>query len=298
MSHSSSSYENTLPVSDRNELRALIALLDDPDTFVQEKVKERMSEFGENHVPILDELREDISDPVIRKRVTELIHNITFPALELEFAEYLDNGIHTMRDLERGQLLLSRLDNPTLRTDLYRRQMDKMASRLEPCLRAQLSPSEQLESFTSFFFEQEFFKGAHKDYRHPDNSYLHKVLQRRRGIPIALSMVMLFVADRLDFPLYGVNMPMHFLIKYEAGNDSALIDPFNCGRIVSMGQCSYFLESNGITPEAAHFERATERTILVRSIRNLIISYEEMQNSNRVQELKRLLEYLKPEGGC
>lgn len=276
----------------RSELSALISLLDDPDDFVQQKVMERLSQLDERSVPLLDEIREGIADEKLRKRLTDLIHKFTFDSFEMEFIEYLDCGVSSVADLEKGQLLLSRFENPTLRTDLYRRQLDKMASRLEPEIRTGLSRSEILQAFVSFFFEKEYFKGAESDYMHPDNSYLHKVLQRRRGIPISLSMVMMFVANRLDLPFFGVNMPMHFMLKYESGNESTLIDPFNGGKVVTLDQCSYFLRNHGIVPGPAHFNKASERDILARSIRNLIFSYEKSGETERSVELKRLLGYI------
>ncbi|TVQ72739.1 MAG: hypothetical protein EA363_04180 [Balneolaceae bacterium] len=280
----------------REEVRALLSLMDDPDPFVREKVEERLSDLDENSVPVLDECREKVDDPELRMRLTELIHDLTFSSFEQEFLEFLEGGVDSPADLERGQLLLCRLDNPTLRTDLYRRQLDKMAARLGPSIHAGLSAGEQLQTFVSFFFEKEYFKGAESDYMNPDNSFLHKVLQRRRGIPISLSMVMLFVARRLELPVYGVNMPMHFLLKYESGNQSTLIDPFNRGRVISIDQCSYFLRNHGIEPLPKHFERAPEREILARSVRNLVFSFEKENKPERVAELKRLLLYIMQTG--
>ncbi len=293
-----SSYNKTATApSSRKEVRALLMLMDDPDPFVKEKVDERLSQLDESSVPILDEYREQSVDPKLRGMISELIHELTYPSFELEFIEYLEGGIGSLEELERGQLLLCRLDNPTLRTDLYRRQLDKMAARLEPSVHAGLTPGEQLQTFISFFFEKEYFKGADTDYMSPCNSFLHKVLQRRRGIPISLSMVMLFVARRLELPFYGVNMPMHFLIKYESENQSTLIDPFNKGRVVSIDQCSYFLRNHGIDPLPIHFERAPERDILARSVRNLVYSFEKEDNPERVAELQRLLGYIMQSGG-
>jgi len=295
MNVSSYSKTGTEPAS-RKEVRALLSLMDDPNPFVREKVEERLSDLDESSVPVLDEYRESVDDPELRSRLTELIHDLTFSSFEQEFVEFLEGGLDSTADLERGQLLLCRLDNPTLRTDLYRRQLDKMASRLGPSIHAGLAPGEQLQTFVSFFFEKEYFKGADTDYMNPDNSFLHKVLQRRRGIPISLSMVMLFVARRLELSFYGVNMPMHFLLKYESGNQSTLIDPFNRGRVVSIDQCSYFLRNHGIEPLPIHFERAPERDILARSVRNLVFSFEKENKPGRVDELKRLLLYIVQSG--
>ncbi len=275
----------------REELKALISLMDDPDPYVQQQVDERLSDLDEQYVPLLDELREDVADPGTRTRVTELIHRLTFPALELEFAEYLEKGVTSLADLEKGQLLLCRLDNPTLRTDLYRRQLDNLAGRLKLAMGTDHSGQKQMQKFVSSFFDNEYFWGTNENYSHPDNSFLHKVLQRRRGIPISLGMVLLFVSRRLGLPFYGINMPMHFLISFKSDRGSTLIDPFNGGRIVSLDQCCYFLRKSGITPSPSHFDKASAMDMLMRSIRNLIFGFDKLGEKKRVAELMQLLNY-------
>ena len=271
------------------ELRALVALLDDPDPYVQQKVAERLRVLEESMVPVLDQIRDELSDTDLRHKVTEILHRVTFPSLEVEFAERVALSMQNMKDLEAAQLMLGRFENPTMRTDLYRRQLDRMAERASQAMHSGCCKAESWRLFIHHFFDEEFFQGARKNYTNPDNSFVHKVLQRRMGIPITLSMVILFVAERLELPLYGVGMPMHFLIKYERNNESILIDPFNHGRIVSRDQCAFFLRSNGIKPTALHFETASAQSILARTLRNLAFSYQRLGDNDRLSETHRLL---------
>ncbi|MDI6402669.1 transglutaminase-like domain-containing protein, partial [Balneolaceae bacterium ANBcel3] len=221
----------------RSEAKALFTLLEDPDPYIQKKVMERLSLLGEQSVPLLDEFREGLDDTEARKRISDLIHKLTFYSFENEFLEHLESGLDTCQKLERILLLLCRFDNPTLRTELSRIQLDKMADRLRHSLAGSDGITSTLALFSSYFFGQEYFRGATDDYMHPDNSYLHKVLQRRTGIPISLSLVMIFVARRLGIQVHGVNMPMHFLIRYEDEDDVVLMDPYNRGRVVTEDQC-------------------------------------------------------------
>lgn len=276
---------------EKQEVRALIRLLDDPDPFIKKTVTARLSVLKECHVPILDEIRVEIRDESHRAYVTELIHDLTIDTLEQSFLDYLDLGLSGIEQLEKGQLLLCLIDNPTLRMDLYRRQLDKMASRLEKRIHPDDTDLEKISVLASFFFREELFKGADDDYMNPDNFFIHKVLQRRKGIPITLSMIMLFVANRLDLPLYGVNMPMHFLIKWEADGNTHYMDPFNQGRIVSLDQCSFFLRSHGVEPLPRFFKKATAADMMGRSLRNLIYSFDQAGRAKRVAELKRFLKH-------
>jgi len=104
-----------------------------------------------------------------------------------------------------------------------------------------------------------------------------------------LSLVVIFIARRLNLPFYGVNMPIHFMLMYQTHNQEILIDPFDGGTIVTYNQCCYFLKKNGIEPKPEHLEKADESEILVRCIRNLIHSYAKIKDERRVDDLRKLL---------
>src|SRR5699024_11415862 len=97
-------------------------------------------------------------------------------------------------------------------------------------------------------------KGSTQDYYHPDNAYMHRVLDRRSGLPITLALIVLFIARRLDLPFRGMGMPVHFMLMYETEQEKLFIDPFDHGKIVSYDQCYYFLKQNGIEPKSDHFQ--------------------------------------------
>src|ERR687885_532557 len=58
------------------------------------------------------------------------------------------------------------------------------------------------------------FAGDREEYDHPDNSMLDRVLERRRGLPILLSVVYVAVAERAGVPLGGVGLPGHFVVGH------------------------------------------------------------------------------------
>lgn len=77
-------------------------------------------------------------------------------------------------------------------------------------------------------FGERGFAGNVEDYYDPDNSFLHRVLARRTGIPISLAVVMIEVGRRADVTLEGVGMPGHFLVRVPASG--VVLDPFDGGR--------------------------------------------------------------------
>jgi regulator of sirC expression with transglutaminase-like and TPR domain len=276
-------------MSKKSEIESLVYLLDDPDPYVKTKVKSRLFELGEEAVPLLDQQRSLARTADERELINEIIQWITYGSLEEDFLEVLETGIPDLRRLEEAVFVLSRFQNPTLRETEYMRKLDRFASMIEDDLRYQLDSGQQMHLLLDFVFNKLRFSGSTTDYYNPDNCYLDRVIDRRKGLPISLGLVVLFLARRLELPFYGVNMPIHFMLKYKGPKEELLIDPFDRGKVVTYNQCFYFLKQNGVEPRSSHFETAKESAILARCIRNLIQSYTRLQKDQRVEDLQKLL---------
>ena len=273
----------------KSEIESLLILLEDPDPFIQQSVKTRLNELGENAVPLLDEYRLETNKPEEKKLVGDLIHKLTFGTLRADFYEILERGVTSRKELEQAVLTLARFGNPTLRIKEYQDKLDHFAEMVEPTIRYRLDERRKMRQLIKFVFEDLNFSGDTEDYHNPANCFLDQVINRRRGLPITLSMVVMFLARRLDMPFFGVNMPIHFMLHYEGEKEEVLIDPYDNGAIVTYDQCYFFLKKNNIEPKPDHFKIATDVEVLVRCIRNLIHSYERKDMPKRVEDLKELL---------
>lgn len=117
-------------------------------------------------------------------------------------------------------------------------------------------------------------EGDHHAYDDPRNSFLHEVLERRRGLPIALGTVALAVADRVGAPLAGVGLPGHFVIADRSGAEPVMIDPFNGWSRLDVAGCARLVERTaGIPFRIEHLDPVEPREILARTLRNLRRSY-------------------------
>ncbi|MEX0686372.1 MAG: transglutaminase-like domain-containing protein [Balneolales bacterium] len=273
----------------RSEIEALVYLYEDTDVYVRTKVEERLKELGERSVPLLDEVQSKSKDDELKVRFQDLIHLITFGSLEQEFANYLEKGVDTLNDLEKGIFLLSRFENPTLRTEVYKRKIDRMASEIETDIQLTVDPVEKMNILIHHIYKKKKFSGSMDEFSNPTNFFMHKVLDRKKGIPLNLALLVLFMAHRLKLPFEGVNMPMHFLLKYDVSGKKIYIDPYNKGNVISVDQCLTFLKKGGIKPTAEHFNSASHHEMLTRSIRNLIHGYEKNNETDKAVKLQRLL---------
>lgn len=123
-------------------------------------------------------------------------------------------------------------------------------------------------------FERQGFRGATGDYYDPRNSYLHDVIDRRRGIPITLSIVYLAVGRELGLPVAGINAPGHFLVRC----GSVIVDPFERGRIWRREDLERHLGQLGADDPTEHAARLLTRPprtreILCRVLANLKTKY-------------------------
>lgn len=275
--------------ANKSEIESLIYLLDDPDPFVKSQVRNRLFELGEMAVPLLDQQKSEMNDKEARALINEIIQHITFGSVEQDFLDVLEGGLNNMEQLENAVFILSRFDNPTLREREYKKKLDRFAEMIANDVRYSLSQTQKMHKVLEFVFNDLGFKGNSSDYYNPLNSYLNRVIDRRKGLPISLALIVLFIARRLDLPFYGINMPIHFMIMYKTDNEEILIDPFDHGKVVTYNQCYYFLKQNGVEPQSQHFAISSEEAILTRCIRNLINSYEKRDKLDTIESLKKLL---------
>lgn len=121
------------------------------------------------------------------------------------------------------------------------RQLDFLAFLVDRAADGSDLPLERLAAMTRVLCEEEGFRGDVEEYDHPYNSFLGQVMARRRGLPITLSVVWLAVAERLGWPLVGVDFPGRFLVRYEFGGELLVSDPFAGGKLLSVEDCAAIL---------------------------------------------------------
>lgn len=133
----------------------------------------------------------------------------------------------TMR-LDVGAMLIAAHAYPGLDVEAEVARLDQLAA---GC------PEPTVAGVVTHLFAERGFRGNVDDYGDPRNSYLNDVLDRRLGLPITLSLVVMEVGRRLAVPLVGIGMPGHFVVRHE-GVPRVLFDPFEGGRELTADDCA------------------------------------------------------------
>lgn len=154
--------------------------------------------------------------------------------------QYLYQEIHRSDDkidLAKAALYIAQEEYPNLDPDEYLNALDTIAAEVAERLPEQRYPLRIIQTINKYLYDDLGFTGNTSDYYDPRNSFLNDVIDRRTGIPIALSLLYLEIARRLDFPMVGIGMPGHFLIRPEFEQVGIYVDAFNRGEILFEQDC-------------------------------------------------------------
>ena len=175
-------------------------------------------------------------------------------------------------DLGQAALVIAAAHYPGLDIKRYLARLDALANEIGSRIEYLRHPATILDTLNTFLFTEQQFYGNRKDYYNPANSFLNEVLDTKGGLPISLSVLYLAMAYRLHLPIFGVGLPLHFIVKYQTEDTEILIDPFHQGEILTPDACQARVESIVRQPVVFHtsyLNVTPKRTILYRLLNNL-----------------------------
>ena len=199
--------------------------------------------------------------------------------------------------LDHAALLIGAWDYPRRDIELYRDQLDTIATYAEPDVARATGGIARARAISDCLFERLGFCGNTGDYYDPRNSFLTEVLDRRTGIPISLSVLYLEVARRVGVLAQGVNFPGHFLVRVAIEDAWLFLDPFAAGRALSPSDLEGLLRKT-TTPDAvlepSVIAAATKRQIVSRMLVNLAGIYGRNGDLPRSLDVLERLAILEP----
>jgi len=184
-----------------------------------------------------------------------------------------DQGLNLLE----AAISLAQDDHPQLDVQAVLARVDGLARRLRERIARDAAPAQRLRLLTHFFHGELGFAGNLNNYYAADNSYVHRVLETRRGLPITLAVLLLELAEQAGLRASGVAFPGHFLVKCKVGLGEAVIDPFT-GESLSPSRLderlALYRQGSGLPddlelPLEFFLRAATPRQILARMLRNL-----------------------------
>ena len=236
---------------------------------------------------------ESVSDPsarvLLREKYQQMLNDLK---LRYDLGQLMQKaaGPDADVDLELGAFLISRLGEETeITPEDFAAELDRIAAPLRQLLHIipDHEAEERIGAFRRYLFAEKGFRGNTDNYYDPRNSFLTEVLASRCGIPVSLSVLCLLIARRVGLPRHGVNLPGHFILKYQSDGYVMYLDPFNEGNLLTEEDCLNFLVRQGLEPTALYLTRTSALTILKRMYRNLINYHSAIGNSRMEKTLRQ-----------
>ena len=268
--------------------RTLIGLLDDPSPRVWRTIRRELRGRGSRARP---GLRRAVTSgvPRSRARARRLLLDLDREAVSRRLCGY---ALRAEVDLERALLLLSRFEEPGLDLRPCVLALDAMAAEVLRRIERLPPGSERALVLVDYLGRELGYRGDEGDYHHPDNVYLHRAIVRRRGLPLTLAAIHLFVARRAGLRAALVGLPGHVVLRLRGDDRNVLVDPFGGGAEITERECLGYLAQRRRDFAPAWLDDASAASMFERQLRNLCVSYRRRGLACEVRLLGRVLHAL------
>lgn len=270
----------------KNELKALISLLDDTDHEVINHVESKIVSLGDQIIPMLEKEWENNLNPMVQERIEELIHTVQFDLLKerLKSWKATEN-----KSLLEGMWLISTYLYPDVELQELEQYIEEMYQKAVAEVNLDDEPDQQLKKLNNIFFTEYRFSANTKNFHSPSNSMLNTVLQSKKGNPMSLCVAYMLLGRKIGLPLYGVNLPNLFVLTYKTEKEQFYINVFNRGLIFSTKDIKNYIAQINVEPRKIFFEPCSYEDILIRTCRNLKVSFEKLGEPDKVSEIEELM---------
>ena len=289
------------------DFKNMVYLLDDSDERVVRHIEEQILAMGYESIPILESLWPDEKSIQRQEKIINLINQINKNLLAEDFRDWYNSED---QDLMEGLFIINKILDPTVDRQYIENQINKIKLDAWLELNYDLTSFEKVKILNRIIFEVHNFKGDTDSYHHSKNSFLSSVLERKKGNPILLAIIYIIVAQRLNIPIYGVNLPQHFILGYVKDlewppllnfNDPSIlkddnhsdilfyINPFNNGLIFNQDHIYTFLKQLNIEAKSEYFNVCSNLDMVKRVLKNLEISYAKENNLSKKEQVENLI---------
>ena len=196
---------------EKKELHALLKLLDDSDEEVVQIVENRLLESGEEILSDLEDayLSKQFED--CSKQIEQILKMMQRKSLHSSVNDWL---LDDHKNALQAWVLASRVQYPGLSENLIKAHLNRIKIDAWIRLSGVANPLDQIQILNHVIFQEYGFSGNNDQYHSPDNSLITRVMETKKGNPISLAILYMQIANSLGIPLFGVNLPQHFILVY------------------------------------------------------------------------------------
>jgi len=286
---------------ENREISALFNLIDDPDEEVFSSVSQRIAFYGKGIIPNLEDLWENSPSEEIQERIEMLIHRLHFDDLIRDLSEWRDSAYN---DLLFGALLVAKFQYPDLQTTPVIQELEKIRRNVWLELNSFLTPLEHANVISSIVYNYYNLKGVEMAYNNPDDYFLHKVIQSKKGNAISNGILYLVLAELLDISVRAINIPKQFVLAFFSseydpatyqGNPQNKIQFYvdaTSGQAFSHKDVENYFKRISVPPTVSYFKPLSNKRIIQMLLEELSRCFDKPRLSYKKNELLLLSDLL------
>lgn len=278
------------------ELKALIRLLDDPDHDVYANVSDRLVSFGKMVVPILESEWECQHQDSIQKRIEYIIDEIEYEHCVLK----LDNwSKEASENLLLGSLITGSFQYPQTDYEEIENVVERFRKDIWLELNDNLTSLEKVRVINHILFDVHHVKANHKYQKSHQSYFIQNLLPEGSGSPMALAILYKILADKLDLPIVGIDLPHHFILGYrDVHNDTEnemlfYINPFSKGAVFGRGELERYIEKSQLETRVEDLKSIGNVKIIERLLIELKGYYQELGKYKKLDQVNKLIQVLR-----
>jgi regulator of sirC expression with transglutaminase-like and TPR domain len=288
-------------MQETREINALFTLIDDPDEEVYSTVSEKIVAYGRNIIPNLEHLWETTLSADIQERIEMIIHHLHYEDLTRDLVEWRDGDCD---ELLQGAMLVAKYQYPDLNEILALQDVEKIRRNVWLELNSFLTPLEQANVLSSIIYNYYKLKGVEVNYEHPDDFFIHKVLESKKGNALTNGVLYQVMCDLLDINAKIINIPKQCIIAfYHSDYDPVTymghpqdkihfyVDA-TTGQAFSHKDVENYFKRLSVPPAAAYFKPQSHKKIIQVLLAEVAKCFDLPSNQYKQEELRRLAELL------
>ncbi|MFH2096136.1 MAG: transglutaminase-like domain-containing protein [Bacteroidota bacterium] len=284
------------------DIQALISLIDDPDLEIFKVVEKELLDQGATVIEMLEKAWETAENELSQVRIESIIQKIQFTEImDLLYVWKKDES----RDLLKGAFIIAKFQYPDLQYSEISEKIELIKKDVWLELNENLTALEKIKVLNHIIFDLHKFSKSSGDFYAPGNSYINLVLDTKKGNPISMGILYAAIAQQLNLPVFGVNLPKNFILAYRdehnisryfeefKGDVLFYINPYNKGGVFGRREIDYYIRQLKLEPDENYYLPCDNVEVIRRLIITLLHSYEKTGYNDKVEDLRKLFEVLK-----
>lgn len=265
-----------------NTLDSLMFLTEEKDEHLFINIANAIVSYGEKALPSLKEKLEKSDDIFLQHRLEALIDTIEH--------KNIINKLNSWRkkreyDLMEPCFILAKYHFPNADWSWLGFNIMMIIEQAEHEMNQDLTPLEQVKILNHIIYDVNKFRGDTSTINNPDYYFINTLLNTHIGNPLSLGMLYCIIAERLEIPIYGIDIPNHFILAFCKKTEDFpqfedvlfYINPFNHGNVLMRKDIRNYLNELNISPELRYFE-PSRNTNIIKKLFKVLRNLEEKTN--------------------